>query len=252
MDVGEREVAGDQRPLHHQRGDRRSGEAQAGVDRRLAQQPAVARPHAEHRDDHATGSGGESEDDAGLAECGVGAYSEHRPLQPRRAVQLGARVGLDAVGVGRLVFVGVLDLDLVALEHAVDEAAVDDDGLAFGEDPARLALVAHGDGGIAEHDGERRDARGGLDGPVGHGPLHAQPTTRLTAVADTDLVGVAVVVDRRAEELGDDQPAGGDHGNEHADRCPVTPLAGVAAACGGGRRRHEDAASVADAHRSRF
>ena len=108
-------------------------------------------------------------------------------------------VGIDAVGVLGLVLVGVLDLDLIALEHATDESAVDDHRFALGEDPAGFALVAHGMAAspktivnVVMPPRCRRSRR--------HRALHAEPATSSPATR-ADLVGVAVVVDRRAEEL---------------------------------------------------
>ena len=63
-----------------------------------------------------------------------------------------------------------------------------------------------------------------VDGVRRHGALDAQPATLLAAVANADLVGVAVVVDRRAEELRDDHAAGDDNDAEHGDRRPVAAL----------------------------
>ena len=150
------------------------------------------------------------------------------PARPSAAFRLAAstcrtprRRSVDPVGVLGLVLVGVLDLDPVALERAVDELAVDDDGLALLEDPAGLALVAHRHRGAVEGDRERRDAVDRRRPCPVDGALHAQAAAGLAAVALADLVDVAVVVDGRAQELGDDHAAGDEHEGEHDDRRPA-------------------------------
>ena len=56
--------------------------------------------------------------------------------------------------------------------------------------------------------------------PAVDGALDAQSAAGLAAVARADLVDVAVVVDRRAQELGDDHPAGDEHECQHDERRP--------------------------------
>ena len=104
---------------------------------------------------------------------------------------------------------------------------MDDDRLALGEDPAGLALVAHRHRLAAECDRERGDAVGGVERAGLDGSLDAQAAPFLAPVTHADLVDVAVVVDRRPEELGDDDTAGDDHGDEHGDRRPVASLVGA-------------------------
>ena len=79
------------------------------------------------------------------------------PARPRAAFTLAAimakryRRSQAAAGFGigeplvvhRDVLLGVLDLDLVALQRAVDDHAVDHDRDALLEDAARLAVVEH-------------------------------------------------------------------------------------------------------------
>ena len=74
LDVGQREVAGDQRPLHHDHGQHGAAEAQVGVDRRHAQDAPLAPPHAVDRGQR--------------AERGAG-QGQHQPGPPERAVQAG-------------------------------------------------------------------------------------------------------------------------------------------------------------------
>ena len=71
-----------------------------------------------------------------------------------------------------------------------------------------------------EADRERRDAVGRLDRALVDRALDAQPAAGLAAVR-ADLVDVAVVVDGRAQELGDDDAAGDEHQGEHDERHPA-------------------------------
>ena len=134
---------------------------------------------------------------------------EHQPGPAERPVQAGgehladsaaALLGVDPIGVLGHVFVGVLDLDPVAVKGAPDELAVDDDRLALLEDPARLALVLDRQRRAGERDRERRDpVRRGHRALV-DGALAREPATRLAARPRADLIDVAVVVDRRPED----------------------------------------------------
>src|SRR5690606_26551795 len=87
-------------------------------------------------------------------------------------------------------------------------------------------------------DGERRVVADRLDGAVLDHALHAEPAVLVTAGPGADLVDVAVVVDRRAQELRDDHPAGDEHEPEHDERQPAAAAAparggGVVAGAGG-------------------
>ncbi len=96
--------------------------------------------------------------------------------------------------------------------------------------PAGLALVADGQLDAVERDHERGDPVASTTRALVDGALHAQPATRLAAVLHADLVDVAVVVDGRRQELGDDDAAADQHQAQHG-RAP-------ASACrrAGGRR----------------
>ena len=152
LDVGQREVAGDQRPLHHD-------DREHGARRRTARRSAA--PCAARRSPRRI-----AVDRADRAERSPRPAASIRPARPSAPFRLAASTSSDsasrrrpvveAVGVLGLVLVGVLDLDAVALERAVDELAVDDDRLALLEDAARLAVVAHGQRRAVEGDRERR------------------------------------------------------------------------------------------------
>ncbi len=228
LDVGQREVAGDQRPLHHHDRQHGAGDAQPGVTRRQAQEAAVTAADAVDRGHRPERRRRQRQHQPGPAEGAVQAGGEH--------VSDSAGGLVEALGVLGLVLVGVLDLDPVAVERVADQLAVDDDRLALLEDPARLPGVAHGHGGAVEGDRERREAVDRLHGAAVDGALDAQPAAGLAAVARADLVDVAVVVDRRAQELGDDHPAGDEHEGQHDDRRPPRTAArrrGLAGSCRG-------------------
>ena len=157
---------------------------------------------------------------------------EHQPGTPERAVQAGCEHDVDsagrrveAFGILRLVLVGVLDLDAVTLERAVRQLAVDDDRLALLEDPSRLTVVAHRQRRSAERDRERRDPGVRHDAAAVDRALHTQAPAGLTAGPLPDLVDVAVVVDGRSQELGDEDTAGDEYQRQDDERRPP-PRAG--------------------------
>ena len=152
-----------------------------------------------------------------MPERAVHAGCEH--VASRRSRSHAGGVGLvEALRVLGLVLVGVLDLDAVAVEHAVARRA----GRARrrGCTPGRSRrarprsapasstplneIVNVGDAAVV---GDRALVDRALD---------AQAAAGLAAVLDADLVDVAVVVDRRREELGDDHAAADEHEHEHA------------------------------------
>ena len=215
LDVGQREVAGDQRPLHHhdrqhgtgRRTARRSGAPCAGGGGRRG---GCRRPWPSRRTSPTPAS-------------------SISPARPRAPFRLAASTSSDSAAAWswsrRSAFSASYSLECLTStrspsERAADQLAVDDDRLALLEDPARLALVAHGHRGAVEGDRERREAVDRLHRALVDGALDAQPATRLAAVALADLVDVAVVVDGRAQELRDDHAAGDEHERQHDDRRP--------------------------------
>ena len=76
-DEGQREVAGDQRPLHGRHGQHRAGQHQPDVDGARAHEAAAVLHDAEHQRDPTEDGGGQAERDAGHAE---------RAVHPGRAV----------------------------------------------------------------------------------------------------------------------------------------------------------------------
>src|SRR5687767_3849208 len=112
-----------------------------------------------------------------------------RALASRRLLCAGGRRRvLETLAVLRLVLVRVLHLDAVAVEQTlVVEPAVDDDGDALLEDPARVALVADRDGVAVETDSERGDTAVVADRALLDRALDAQPAAGLAAVLRADL-----------------------------------------------------------------
>ena len=70
-DEGQREVAGDQRPLHGDHGQRRAGQHEPDVDGARAHEAAAVLHDAEHQRDPTEDGGGQAERDAGHAERAV-------------------------------------------------------------------------------------------------------------------------------------------------------------------------------------
>ena len=246
LDVGEREVAGDQGTLHHHHGEHAADERQEGIRRSLAAQPRVAAADADDGHDDAEHTRGQHQQHAGLADRRVGAGREHRH-GPSSGNGVGhRRIGLDDPAVGatagfaaeirgvlhplvvdRHVLVGVAHLDAIALQLAVLDRAVHDDGQALAEDAAGLPVVPHRHRRTVERDREHGGAGSGADRPLVDRALETDATCVVASVAHADLVDVAVVVDRRAQELRDDHAAGDEHHRQHDDRHPV-PLWSVA------------------------
>ena len=100
-----------------------------------------------------------------------------------------------------------------------------DDGDALLENPARITLVIDGESGTVELEDERRESGTLVERSFLDVALHAQTARLVAAVAHTDLVDVAVVVDRGAEELGDDDAATDERRGEHEQRKDPAPLA---------------------------
>ena len=158
LDVRQREVAGDQRPLHHRRTPATAPPTRPA---RRSAAPCAARARCRVRD--AVDRRQRTERDAARAPSSSPAWPsapfrlarEHRASDS--ASQRRPGVGPAAIVVDGDVLVGVLDLDPVALERAVaDDLAVDDHRDALLEDPARLAVVADRHRDAVERDRERR------------------------------------------------------------------------------------------------
>ena len=80
LDVGEREVAGDQCPLHHDDREHDAAERDPGVDRALLEQPAVALADAVEHGECTEHRRREHQEQAGASERGVDARREHHDV----------------------------------------------------------------------------------------------------------------------------------------------------------------------------
>ena len=194
-----------------------AADAEPGVPRRHAQDAAVAAADAVDRGRRPERRRGEREHQPG-------------PARARRSGWRRARVGLRGGGVAstRSAFSATYSLECLTStrspsERVADELAVHDDGLALLEDPAGLRpRSAPASWRPSKEIVNVVMPSAGVDGAPVDGALHAQPPARLAASRSTDLVDVAVVVDGRAQELGDDHAAGDQHEGEHDDRRPAT------------------------------